>query len=160
MTRKASKLNELRMPLRFARLLALDLSRQHRTVDCAGLQLTPADQTRTRPERRHRVISAAAYVTMLRALVPSIRERAAIRDEGRIEVVDLRTCAAVANLFAVVVQLGNLQPGQLAYGMITFRRIVNMHNVLSFLLQCVGAGAYREYGLQPDQARLRARKAC
>jgi len=97
---------------------------------------------------------------MLRALVPSIRERAAIRDEGRIEVVDLRTCAAVANLFAVVVQLGILQPGQLAYGMITFRRIVNMHNVLSFLLQCVGAGAYREYGLQPDQARLRARKAC
>ena len=97
---------------------------------------------------------------MLRALVPSIRERAAIRDEGRIEVVDLRTCAAVANLFAVVVQLGNLQPGQLAYGMITFRRIVNMHIVLSFLLQCVGAGAYREYGLQPDQARLRARKAC
>ena len=144
MTRKASKLNELRMPLRFARLLALDLSRQHRTVDCAGLQLTPADQTRTRPERRHRVISAAAYVTMLRALVPSIRERAAIRDEGRIEVVDLRTCAAVANLFAVVVQFGNLQPGQLAYGMITFRRIVNMHTVLSFLLQCVGAGAYRE----------------
>ena len=63
----------------------------------------------------------------------------------------LRTCAAVANLFAVVVQLGNLQPGQLAYGMITFRRIVNMHTVLS---------AYREYGLQPDQARLRARKAC
>ena len=110
MTRKASKLNELRMPLRFARLLALDLSRQHRTVDCAGLQLALADQTRTRPERRHRVISAAAYVTMLRALVPSIRERAAIRDEGRIEVVDLRTCAAVANLFAVVVQLGNLQP--------------------------------------------------
>ena len=144
MTRKASKLNELRMPLRFARLLALDLSRQHRTVDCAGLQLAPADQTRTRPERRHRVISAAAYVTMLRALVPSIRERAAIRDEGRIEVGDLRTCAAVANLFAVVVQLGNLQPGQLSYGMITFRRMVNMHIVLSFLLQCVGAGAYRE----------------
>ena len=97
---------------------------------------------------------------MLRALVPSIRERAAIRDEGRIEVGDLRTCAAVANLFAVVVQFGNLQPGQLAYGMITFRRIVNMHTVLSFLLQCVGAGAYREYGLQPDQARLRARRAC
>ena len=39
MTRKASKLNELRMPLRFAGLRALDLSRQHRTVDCAGLQL-------------------------------------------------------------------------------------------------------------------------
>jgi len=56
----------------------------------------------------------------------------------------LRTRAAVANPFAVVVQLGILQPGQLAYGMITFRRIVNMHNVLSFLLQCVGAGAYRE----------------
>jgi len=56
----------------------------------------------------------------------------------------LGTCAAVANLFAVVVQLGNLQPGQLAYGMITFRRIVNMHSVLSFLLQSVGAGAYRE----------------
>ena len=47
MTRKASKLNELRIPLRFARLRALDLSRQHRTVDCAGLQLAPADQIRT-----------------------------------------------------------------------------------------------------------------
>ena len=87
MTRKASKLNELRMPLRFARLRALDLSRQHRTVDCAGLQLAPADQTRTRPERRHRVISAPGYVMMARAPVPSIRQRAAIRDED-IEVVD------------------------------------------------------------------------
>ena len=111
MTRKASKLNELRMPLRFARLLALDLSRQHRTVDCAGLQLAPADQTRTRPERRHRVISAADYVMMSHALVPSIRERAAIRDEHALRLSILRTCAAVANLlFAAVVQLGNLQP--------------------------------------------------
>jgi hypothetical protein len=80
---------------------------------------------------------------MSRALVPSIRERAAIRDEDALRLSILRTCA-VANLFAVVVQFGNLQPGQLAYGMITFWRIVNMHTVLSFLLQCVGAGAYRE----------------
>ena len=81
---------------------------------------------------------------MSRALVPSFRERAAIRDEHALRLSILRTRAAVANPFAVVVQLGNLQPGQLAYGMITFRRIVNMHIVLSFLLQCVGAGAYRE----------------
>ena len=90
------------------------------------------------------VISAAGYVMMARAPVPSIRERAAIRDEDASRLSILHTCAAVANLVAVAVQLGNLQPGQLAYGMITFRRIVNMHTVLSFLLQCVGAGAYRE----------------
>ena len=88
------------------------------------------------------VISAAGYVMMARAPVPSIRERAAIRDEDALRLSILRTCAAVANL--VVVQLGNLQPGQLAYGMITFRRIVNMRSVLSFLLQSAGAGAYRE----------------
>jgi hypothetical protein len=71
---------------------------------------------------------------MSRALVPSIRERAAMRDEHALRLSILRTRAAVGNPFAVAVQLGNLQPGQLAYGMITFRRIVNMHNVLSFLM--------------------------